>query len=57
VSDAIVVFMGALHFADPAHFVRMMPAVLPYPAFLVGVSGVAAIAGGVGLSLREEPAQ
>jgi uncharacterized membrane protein len=45
----VMVFMGALHFADPAHFVRMMPAVLPHPEFLVRVSGAAAIVGGLGL--------
>lgn len=41
--------VGALHFVSPDPFVKMIPAALPAPLALVLVSGVAEIAGGVGL--------
>ncbi|MDI1428943.1 DoxX family protein [Polyangium sorediatum] len=41
--------VGLLHFVSPEPFVRIVPAVLPAPLALVYVSGVAEIAGGVGL--------
>ena len=41
--------MGIAHLIVPSPFVRVMPAYLPYPEALVFVSGVAEIAGGVGL--------
>lgn len=40
---------GANHFLDPATYVAMMPSALPAPTALVYVSGVAEIAGGLGL--------
>ena len=50
----LTVFMivaGANHFVAPAAYVAMMPSVLPAPAALVYISGVAEILGGLGLIL------
>ena len=46
-----VVFVGAgaNHFLNPAPYVAMMPAWLPWPTALVAISGAAEIIGGVGL--------
>ncbi|MDC3956097.1 DoxX family protein [Polyangium jinanense] len=41
--------VGILHFTSPEPFVHIVPAALPAPLALVYVSGVAEIAGGVGL--------
>jgi uncharacterized membrane protein len=41
--------IGTLHFVQPEPFVTMIPAPLPAPLALVYASGVAEIAGGVGL--------
>ena len=38
-----------MHLYDPSPFVRIMPTWLPSPVLLVYVSGIAEIAGGVGL--------
>lgn len=46
---AFMTAAGANHFWHPAPYVGMMPAVLPAPLALVYVSGVAEIAGGLGL--------
>lgn len=46
---ALFVFAGVGHFTQTAFFVEIVPAYLPAPAALVYVSGVAEIAGGVGL--------
>jgi uncharacterized membrane protein len=46
---AFMVAIGVLHFVAPANFVRIVPAWLPHPLLLVHVSGVAEIAGGVGI--------
>jgi uncharacterized membrane protein len=40
---------GALHFIVPGAYVRIVPPMFPHPAALVMVSGVAEVAGGVGL--------
>jgi uncharacterized membrane protein len=48
----LAVFMvaaGANHFIAPATYVGMMPSALPAPWALVYISGVAEIAGGLGL--------
>ena len=45
----VMVLAGINHFLSPATYVGMMPAVLPAPLLLVYVSGVAEIAGGLGL--------
>lgn len=44
-----MVTLGVLHMVYPAPFLRIMPPWLPAPAALVAVSGVAEIAGGMGL--------
>lgn len=42
---------GIMHFVAPAPFERIVPPWLPAPALLVIVSGIAEIAGGLGLLL------
>ncbi len=42
---------GTLHFLFPGPYLRIMPPVLPWPRALVGISGAAEIAGGLGLLL------
>jgi uncharacterized membrane protein len=44
-----MVLAGVNHFLSPAPYVGMMPAALPAPWALVYVSGIAEIAGGLGL--------
>ncbi len=44
--------IGALHFANPEPFVRIIPAWLPAPRLLVWVSGVFEVLGGAGLLVR-----
>lgn len=46
-----MVTVGVLHFIRAPFFVAIVPAYLPYPAALVAISGVAEIAGGLGLML------
>lgn len=46
---AIFVFAGVMHFVIPASYVGIMPPWLPWHRALVYVSGVAEIAGGLGL--------
>ena len=46
-----MVAMGVLHLVRPAPFVVVMPDYLPSPGLFVGLSGVAEIAGGLGLLL------
>jgi uncharacterized membrane protein len=43
------VFAGVMHFVIPRAYRRIVPPYLPAPKALVNVSGVAEIAGGVGL--------
>ncbi|MBL8619966.1 MAG: DoxX family membrane protein [Myxococcales bacterium] len=47
----LMVLAGANHFVSPDSYVAMMPAALPAHLALVYVSGVAEIAGGLGLIL------
>ena len=42
---------GTMHFVKPDAYARIMPPYLPAPALLVAISGVAEIAGGLGLLL------
>ncbi len=49
----LMVFAGISHFTKAAMFVAMVPAALPSPLMLVYVSGVAEIAGGLGLILPQ----
>ena len=44
-----VLSTGVLHFVSPAFFISIVPAWCPYPAAMVAISGVAEIAGGLGL--------
>ncbi|MDQ3557089.1 MAG: DoxX family protein [Gemmatimonadota bacterium] len=44
---------GALHFARPELYARVVPPGFPYPAALVSLSGAAEIAGGIGVLLPE----
>jgi uncharacterized membrane protein len=48
---AALLFVGAgvAHFVHPEFYARLVPPALPAPRLLVAVSGVAEIAGGVGL--------
>jgi len=50
---AVMVGAGILHFATPEPYIAMMPEALPAPALLVAVSGIAEIAGGLGLILPQ----
>jgi uncharacterized membrane protein len=53
------VFAGAMHFVIPGRYMGIMPAWIPYPLEMVYVSGVAEMAGGLGLlipSLRKAAA-
>ncbi len=43
--------MGLLHFLKPAPFIRVMPDYLPRPRAMVYISGVAELAGGIGILL------
>lgn len=45
------VVAGSLHFLFPDPYLRMVPPFLPWPSALVSISGVAEIAGGLGLLL------
>ncbi len=46
---AFFVFAGAMHFVSPAPYLAIMPPVLPWPLALVYLSGIAEIAGGLGV--------
>ena len=47
----LFVAAGVWHFVRPGTYLRIMPPALPAPLLLVYVSGVAEIAGGLGLLL------
>jgi uncharacterized membrane protein len=46
------VVAGAFHFLKPEMYLQIMPPYFPAPQLLVAVSGLAEIAGGIGLLLR-----
>jgi uncharacterized membrane protein len=46
-----MVIVGVTHFTEPANFVAIVPEVLPAKLALVYISGIAEIAGGLGLIL------
>jgi uncharacterized membrane protein len=48
---ALFVGAGLLHFLHPETYLRIMPPALPAPRLLVLLSGVAEMAGGLGLLL------
>ncbi len=50
---AIMVGSGVYHFAHPAPYVAMMPEALPAHLALVYISGLAELAGGLGLILPQ----
>ncbi len=52
VLTCVLVTTGVLHFTAADEFIRMVPRALPWPALLVYVSGVAEIAGAVGLQFE-----
>ena len=52
ISGLSMVAVGILHFASPSGFVKIVPAWLPAPLFLVLLSGFFEIAGGIGLFAR-----
>ena len=45
-------FAGVSHFTNPASFIEMMPPFIPAHAEMVVISGIAEIAGAVGLMIR-----
>jgi uncharacterized membrane protein len=47
-----MVTVGVLHFVKPAEFAAIVPSYLPAPFALVYISGIAEIAGGLGLILE-----
>ena len=51
---AVIFFVvaGTLHFLWPDLYIRIMPRYFRFPEFWVAISGVAEIAGGVGLLIR-----
>jgi uncharacterized membrane protein len=53
VMGAFYVFAGANHFANPDFYLPMMPAWLPAHRLLIDLSGLAEIACGVGVLVRE----
>ncbi len=46
---ATFIAAGAMHFAFPKPYRKIVPPVFPAPAVLVAVSGAAEVAGGIGL--------
>jgi len=47
----LFVFAGVMHFVKPAPYIGIMPPWLPHPALLVLLSGIAEVAGGLGVLL------
>ena len=50
---ALYVFAGLMHFIKPKIYLRVMPNYLPYPKFLVLISGVFEILLGIALCFQE----
>jgi uncharacterized membrane protein len=50
--SGLFVLSGLLHFVFPDPYVSIMPPWLPFPHALVFISGVAEVAGGVGLLIQ-----
>ena len=51
VLSLLFVVAGISHFRSPATYIRIVPPVFPDPALLVAISGVAELAGGLGILL------
>jgi uncharacterized membrane protein len=49
---AFFVAAGSNHFREPAVYAGMMPAWLPWPSALIGISGACEILGGIGILVR-----
>ncbi len=49
IPGVLFIAAGALHFVRPAMYQQIVPPQLGHPAALVAISGVAEIAGGIGL--------
>jgi uncharacterized membrane protein len=47
--SGLFVIAGAMHFVIPGRYMGIMPAWIPYPLEMVYLSGVAEMAGGLGL--------
>lgn len=45
----LFVFAGMMHFVTPETYMKIMPPLLPYPLFLIYLTGVWEIVGGIGL--------
>ena len=52
VASLLYIAAGANHFVNPKFYTRIVPPGFPSPGALVAISGVAEIAGGVGLAIR-----
>lgn len=50
--SALFVFAGTMHFVIPASYASIIPEWVPFPLEMVYLTGVAEIAGGVGLLLE-----
>lgn len=50
--SALFVFAGAMHFVIPAAYASIIPGWVPFPVAMVYLTGVAEIAGGIGLLLE-----
>ena len=50
--SALVVFAGTMHFVVPASYASIIPGWVPFPVEMVYLTGVAEIAGGIGLLLE-----
>lgn len=48
----LFVVAGANHFLSPSPYLQIMPPIFPAPRALVAISGIAEIAGGIGLLVR-----
>ena len=48
----LYVVAGTLHFLHPGVYVRIIPPFIPQPEAMVWISGMAEIAGGIGLLIR-----
>ena len=49
VAAVFYIVAGALHFINPAPYLRIMPPYIPWRAAMVGISGAFEILGGLGL--------
>ena len=50
--SALFVFAGTMHFVIPAAYASIIPGWVPFPVEMVYLTGVAEIAGGIGLLLE-----